>query len=153
MKRLLSFIFLPSAFFLSSCACPHRKAEASHVVESFAGRVDGLILRETWRDAEQGGGEFVFTDPAAGQLFAAHTNQSALGGGSVFSTGTVTITAPIPPTVRLNRARNFRRESSAGEAGQPVELLSTLISFMTNISNPASQRDGEQREADAGYYQ
>jgi hypothetical protein len=92
MKKLISFILLPSAFFLCSCACPHRKAEATHVVESFAGRVDGLIHRETWRDAETGGGEFVFTDPAAGQLFAAHTNQTALGGGSVFSTGTVTIT-------------------------------------------------------------
>jgi hypothetical protein len=92
MKRVASLIILPSAFILCSCACPHRKAEATHVVENFTDRVDGLIRRETWRDAETGGGEFVFTDPAAGQLFAAHTNQSALGGGSVFSTGTVTIT-------------------------------------------------------------
>jgi len=93
MNKLISFILLPSSFFLSSsCACPHRKAESSHVVERFAGRPDGLLQRETWRDSEQGGGEFVFTDPAAGQLFAAHTNQSALGGGSVFSAGTVTIT-------------------------------------------------------------
>jgi hypothetical protein len=92
MKKLISFFLLPFSFFLSACACPHRKAEASHVVESFAGRVDGLVWRETWRDAEQGGGQFLFTDPAASQIFAAHTNQSALGGGSVFSTGTVTIT-------------------------------------------------------------
>src|ERR1700733_6818107 len=76
----------------SGCACPHRKGESAHVVETFAGRPDGLVHRETWRDSEQGGGEFLFTDPAAGQLFACHTNQSALGGGSVFSAGTVTIT-------------------------------------------------------------
>jgi hypothetical protein len=88
----LPLLVAASIFLLSGCACPHRKAEASHVVESFAGRVDGLVWRETWRDAEQGGGQFFFTDPAASQLFAAHTNQSALGGGSVFSTGTVTIT-------------------------------------------------------------
>jgi hypothetical protein len=92
MKKLISFFLLPSSFLLSGCACPHRKAESSHVVESFAGRPDGLVCRESWRDAEQGGGEFVFTDPSASQLFAVHTNQSALGGGSVFSTGTVTIT-------------------------------------------------------------
>jgi|ERR1700722_10223827 hypothetical protein len=92
MKKRIGFLLLPAAFFLCSCACPHRKAESTHVVESFTGRVDGLVLRETWRDAETGGGEFVFTDPAAGKLFAAHTNQSALGGGSVFSAGTVTIT-------------------------------------------------------------
>ena len=86
-------MLLPSSLFLcASCACPHRKGESTHVVESFADRPDGLLQRETWRDSEQGGGEFVFTDPAAGQLFAAHTNQSALGGGSVFSAGTVTIT-------------------------------------------------------------
>jgi hypothetical protein len=91
-SRRARLLLLPFIFLLSSCACPHRKAEASHVVERFAGRVDGLVWRETWRDAEQGGGQFFFTDPAASQLFAAHTNQTALGGGSVFSTGTVTIT-------------------------------------------------------------
>jgi hypothetical protein len=93
MKKLICFILLPSSFFLcASCACPHRKGESIHLVENFTGRPDGLVHRETWRDSEQGGGEFFFTDPAAGQLFAAHTNQSALGGGSVFSAGTVTIT-------------------------------------------------------------
>ncbi len=94
MKRLatLAFSLQLLAFLASGCACPNRRAEASHVIETFAGRPDGLMSRETWRDSEQGGGQFVFTDSAAGQLFAAHTNQSALGGGSVFSAGTVTIT-------------------------------------------------------------
>jgi hypothetical protein len=91
MKKLLFFL-LPSSFLLCSCACPRRQAETSRVRETFAGRADGLVCRETWRDSEQGGGLFLFTDPAAGQLFAAHTNQYALGGGSVFSAGTVTIT-------------------------------------------------------------
>jgi len=92
MKHILnsSFILLPLAFL--GCACPHRKAESSHFVEAFAGRSDGMVRRESWRDSEQGGGQFVLTDPAAGQLFASHTNQSALGGGSAFSAGTVTIT-------------------------------------------------------------
>jgi hypothetical protein len=92
MKRFLTFILLPSALFLSSCACPHRRAMSSHLVETFAGRSDGLLRREIWRDSEQGGGQFFFTDPAAAQLFASHTNQSALGGGSLFSAGTVTVT-------------------------------------------------------------
>ena len=93
MKKLICFILLPSLFILfPSCACPHRKGESTHVVETFADRPDGLLRRETWSDSEQGGGEFLFTDPTAGQLFASHTNQSALGGGSVFSAGTVTIT-------------------------------------------------------------
>jgi hypothetical protein len=76
----------------SGCACPHRKAESSHVLESFSGREDGLVCRETWRDTEGGGGIFFCADPNVQNMFAAHTNQSALGGGSVFSAGTVTIT-------------------------------------------------------------
>ena len=91
-SALTLVISLCALAFLPGCACPHRKAESSASVEWFEGRGDGLICRETWRDAEQGGGEFMLTDPAAGQLFACHTNQSALGGGSVFSAGTVTIT-------------------------------------------------------------
>jgi len=76
----------------SGCACPHRTAQSSHIVESFAGRSDGLVRREIWRDTEKGGGQFLFTDPAVQSMCATHTNQSALGGGSVFSAGTVTIT-------------------------------------------------------------
>src|SRR5665213_2352414 len=57
--------------------------------------------------------------------------------------GTARINAPTPPMARLNRARNLRRESSAGEAGQPVEKFSVFGSFMTNISNPSGQRDGK----------
>jgi hypothetical protein len=100
MKKLIRFIILPASLFLSACAYPHRKGESTHVIETFAERPDGLLRRESWRDAEQGGGEFLLTDPAAGNLFAAHTNQSALGGGSIFSAGNVAIvvdsnTAPI----------------------------------------------------------
>lgn len=51
-----------------------------------------LARKETWADNERGGGEFFFTDPGAGELIAIHTNQAALGGGSVFSAGNVTIT-------------------------------------------------------------
>jgi|HubBroStandDraft_1064217.scaffolds.fasta_scaffold256231_1 hypothetical protein len=92
MKNIIPFILLPSAFFLSSCACPHRKAESSHAVEEFAGRTDGLVYRETWKDTEGGGGVFFCADPNVQNMFAAHTNQSTLGGGSVFSAGTVTMT-------------------------------------------------------------
>lgn len=91
MRKLLFQALLPASLFLQACACPHRKAVSSHEVETYAGRVDGLIRRETWRDSEQGGGQFVFTDPSAAQLFASHTNQAALGGGSVFSAGAVAV--------------------------------------------------------------
>jgi hypothetical protein len=92
MKTLRFFSLLTSTFCLCSCSCPHRSAESWHMVESFEGRPDGLVCRETWRDTEKGGGEFLFTDPSVQSMVAIHTNQSALGGGSVFSAGTVTIT-------------------------------------------------------------
>src|SRR5580658_3947139 len=85
MKTILLFILLPSTFFLSSCACPHRKSESSHAVEGFSGRADGLVYRETWKDTEGGGGLFFCADPHVQNMFAAHTNQSSLGGGSMFS--------------------------------------------------------------------
>ncbi|MGA2175058.1 MAG: hypothetical protein ABSH38_08775 [Verrucomicrobiota bacterium] len=93
LTSILAFLLLTSAFVLSpGCACPRRKAETTRSVEWFTGRDDGLVRRETWRDAEGGGGLFLFTDPAVQQMFALHTNQTALGGGSLFSAGTATIT-------------------------------------------------------------
>jgi len=92
MKKILLLILLPSSFLLSSCACPHRRADSVHVIEIFTARSDGLIRRETWRDTEKGGGQFLFTDPSVQTMIAIHTNQSSLGGGSVFSAGAATIT-------------------------------------------------------------
>jgi hypothetical protein len=88
-----SLRFCAFALVLSAgCACPHRNSQSLHVIESFDGRSDGLISRETWRDTEKGGGQFLFTDPSVQTMVAMHTNQSALGGGSVFSAGAATIT-------------------------------------------------------------
>jgi hypothetical protein len=80
------------------CACPHRQAQTSHTIWSYAavtnreGTIESvLVRRETWADSERGGGEFFFTDPGAAQLLAVHTNQAALGGGSTFSAGNVSV--------------------------------------------------------------
>lgn len=58
-------------------------------MEQFASRPDGLISRETWRDLETGGGFFFFADPNVQAMTAYHTNQSALGGGSAFTAGSL----------------------------------------------------------------
>jgi hypothetical protein len=76
---------LCGSLFFTGCACPRRAALATHVRERFTGRADGLVLRETWKDAERGGGVFLFTDPNVQSMFVNHTNQAALGGGSVFT--------------------------------------------------------------------
>lgn len=87
---LIDSLILTSVI-VCGCACPHRRAETDRSVETFAGRADGLVRRERWRDAEAGGGLFLFTDPAVQSLAAVHTNQTALGGGSTFVTGTMSI--------------------------------------------------------------
>jgi hypothetical protein len=86
-----ALLILNSAFliFASGCACPHRKAETLHVVEVYRDRPDGLVAREEWRDSEGGGGFFLFADPTVQNMAALHTNQSALGGGSVFTAGSM----------------------------------------------------------------
>jgi hypothetical protein len=91
MKNPVFFFLLP-CFILSSCACPRRAAEATRVIENFRGRPDGLVLREIWRDVEKGGGQFLFADPDVQSMIVLHTNQNALGGGSVFAAGALTIT-------------------------------------------------------------
>ena len=95
MKTLTrSLRLLPSAFLILTfvgCAAPHRKAESTHRIESFAGRADGLIRRESWRDSEGGGGFFFFADPNVQAMTATHTNQCALGGGSAFAAGSFAI--------------------------------------------------------------
>ncbi len=92
MRHPFIKLVVPSCLLLTACACPHRKAVSLHEIEDYSGRTDGLVRRESWSDSEQGGGEFLFTDPSAAQLFASHTNQTALGGGSVFSAGSVSST-------------------------------------------------------------
>ena len=76
---------------LPACACPRRSALATHVRERFTGRADGLVWRETWKDAERGGGLFVLSDPNVQTMYVNHTNQAALGGGSVFTAGSLTL--------------------------------------------------------------
>ena len=93
---LCSFLFSLSP----GCSTPHRAGEALHKLEKFDGRQDGLVSRETWRDRENGGGWFLFADPDITAMAAVHTNQTALGGGSMFTAGSATImvdtnTAPI----------------------------------------------------------
>jgi len=78
------------ALILTGCAVPHRSSRTDHFVEEFANRPDGLIRRETWRDTEGGGGFFLFADPTVQNMAAIHTNQTALGGGSIFTAGSLT---------------------------------------------------------------
>jgi hypothetical protein len=95
MKLQSTLALVPFSVFCllwPGCACPRRHAESSHSVEWFRDRQDGLLRRETWRDTESGGGLFLFTDPAVQQMTALHTNQAALGGGSLFSAATAAVT-------------------------------------------------------------
>jgi hypothetical protein len=91
LKPTLVNSLVLASLIVAGCACPHRRAETTRTVETYDGRDDGLIERETWRDSEAGGGLFLFTDPAVQSLAAFHTNQTALGGGSSFVTGNMTV--------------------------------------------------------------
>jgi hypothetical protein len=94
MKTPARFLpFLNSAFLILTCGCayPHRTATTARTVEHFSNRPDGLVRRESWQDSEGGGGFFLFADPTVQAMTAIHTNQCALGGGSAFAAGTLTI--------------------------------------------------------------
>jgi hypothetical protein len=68
----------------AGCATPHRKTVTEHEIETFRGRQDGLIARETWLDKDSGGALFLFTDPDSQGMCIWHANQPALGGGTRF---------------------------------------------------------------------
>ena len=85
-------LFCIFAIGLAGCAYPHRSAITTRELRTYRGRPDGLVAVETWRDGERGGGIFLFTDPKVEILTASHTNQKALGGGSVFSAGPMSLT-------------------------------------------------------------
>jgi len=90
--RLRHLLILNSAFLIlcAGCACPHRSALTRHTVEIFRGRDDGLVARAEWREPAGGGGFFLFADPTVQNMAAMHTNQTALGGGSMFTAGALT---------------------------------------------------------------
>jgi hypothetical protein len=76
----------------AGCASDHRRAATLHSLETFDPRyTGGLVAREVWSDSERGGGIFLLTDPGAVNLIAMHTNQTALGGGSTFSAGSLEV--------------------------------------------------------------
>ena len=87
-----AFCFLLSALALAGCASPHRAAVTTHEIYRYQGRCDGLIAYEAWKDSERGGGWFLFTDPDVQSINAIHTNQTALGGGSVLNSGGMKLT-------------------------------------------------------------
>ncbi len=103
---LISALLAASVAILLSagCACPHRKAISLHTVEVFNAdlRCDGLVARETWRDQEGGGGWFLFADPNVQGMAALHTNQAALGGGSAFTAGSLTLVVDTNTAAILN---------------------------------------------------
>lgn len=86
MKRALLCLLLSSG-----CAAPHRSAVCRHVHREFCGRADGLQSEDIYLDKEGGGGFFLLTDPVISSLAATHANQAALGGGSFFLGGPMSL--------------------------------------------------------------
>lgn len=85
MRGLLAILLL------TGCAAPHRAATATHEHREFNGRVDGLVSEDVWRDSERGGGIFFLSTSDVQLLSATHTNQTALGGGSFFTAGPMSV--------------------------------------------------------------
>lgn len=80
MKRI-ALIF---AIGLAGCATPHRVNETTHTIKKYAGRSDGLIAVEEWRDYHKSGANLFFVDPNSQGFCDKYTNQPALGGNGWF---------------------------------------------------------------------
>jgi hypothetical protein len=71
---------------LAACATSHKKECLVHEVWTYseAGKV---TRHELWSENHHGGGTALLADPVATQIASYHTNQSALGGASLFTVG------------------------------------------------------------------
>jgi hypothetical protein len=77
---------------LAGCAIQPHGPVVQHTVKTyFPGRPDHLAAEETWKDNAFSRGLFLFADPELSTVTVWHTNQSALGGCSHFSAGSVAI--------------------------------------------------------------
>jgi len=74
---------------LAGCASAHKKAETIHEIREFNPATGKLVKQEIWCDRYHGGGVALLADPRASEIQSAHTNQTALGGGSAFAVGQV----------------------------------------------------------------
>jgi hypothetical protein len=82
------------AILFSGCVSAHKKGRTIHerwdysIVQPASGPPQGvLICHEIWRDEWTGGGRAFLADPKASEMMSIHTNQTALGGCSIFSVG------------------------------------------------------------------
>jgi hypothetical protein len=87
-------IFALTLCFLAGCVSAHKKGRTIHerfdyqiVQPQDAGPVALLTCHEIWEDEWTGGGRAFLADPKASEMMSVHTNQTALGGCSIFSVG------------------------------------------------------------------
>jgi|SRR5580765_2292123 len=104
--------FCLACLVLCGCAVPHRAAITTRELRTYQGRDDGLLAIETWTDTEKGGGWFLLTTSDVQSLSAIHTNQNALGGGSVFNAG--------PIRIKVDQATGQIIEASGSAVGNIV---------------------------------
>lgn len=76
---------------LAGCATSHKKEVLRHEFWTYSDA--GQVTRhEVWSENHHGGGTAFFSDPTASQIVSVHTNQTALGGASVFTVGNLQAT-------------------------------------------------------------
>lgn len=90
-KSAICALCLLCAIVFSGCAIQPRGPVVSHTIEYYAGRKDGLVRREVWKDDAFTRGIFFFADPSLTAVKVWHTNQTALGGCSHFEAGAASI--------------------------------------------------------------
>lgn len=85
-----------STLLFSGCVSAHKKGRTTHeifeyqIIQPVNSEPVALLTRhEIWMDEYKGGGAALLSDPTASQLSSAHTNQSALGGASILTIGSL----------------------------------------------------------------
>ena len=124
---------------LAACVTSHKKEYLVHELWTYS-ETGNPTRHEVWSENHHGGGTALLADPVATQIASYHTNQSALGGASSFTVGS------IQSTVSSNAAAIIASGGTAvgNVIGEAVEAAEGAVEppggTTTNSTNAAGTK-------------
>jgi hypothetical protein len=115
-KLVCSVILVAAAMGgLAGCSTASKSECLSHEIWTYS-ESGNVTRKEVWSESHEGGGTALMANPETAQIASYHTNQSGLGGASVFTVGNVG-SRVAPMTVNYSPVGSSLATGSAVVAG------------------------------------
>ncbi len=100
---------------VAGCSTASKSECLSHEIWTYS-ESGNVTRKEVWSESHAGGGTALMANPEAAQIASYHTNQSGLGGASMFTVGNVG-SRLAPMTVNYSPTGSSLATGSAAAAG------------------------------------